>query len=685
MIGPRCLRLLLVGMALACAAPAAAGEAPSISVDIVSLSPRSRSSAPIEVQVVFKVETAGLLQGKLRLLLQHNRKLLYTYDSSPLSLIRGEQRRQMTLPTLTPDDLFELEAVAYWVDKSTGQAWLLGRFPILAVERSHRGGLICMSDPWLGTLLRYGRVADGMRVERFLKDTSAQRRLSSRTLRVLPRSMPSDPLGYCAYDLVLLIGAGLDQLKPPQLEALEAWIAAGGSIYIVPSENLSVAVGQFLEALRSGDRADPDAGAEGVAFYRLGLGRVVIDTRTEEQITESIDSQFGRAITAFLWKLTASQSRHVTRDGYKTWRVDQEEQDPYNPYGNVYRPNNRRSSADLYDTVRYYPQPVREGSQLLAALMPEHARMISMGIIVAILFGYLLLIGPLDYFVLGRLRCRKLTWLLFPLVTASVTWLTVQMCNASLGRSDHRRAMTIVDLGVGGRVLRENRFELLFASTETTASTQVQDAILTPVNHRGFEDEYMSDASEAEAIYQGRFPRRFDLNQKLYQWTPQLNRTLRIATDSAATVVPALNWDAPSTANLLQPAGRDQFVRQLLGDQPFDGRIMLMNEDVQHTLNHDRWNTTMLNQQRRGQPRFPASDYSARAHGTFPDNLLPQACRRRQIGFFSVVSQISPTGGGNFEDLTILDPTDPEQWLLVVIMRQGDGYVVYRRLYWGDS
>jgi hypothetical protein len=53
------------------------------------------------------------------------------------------------------------------------------------------------------------------------------------------------------------------------------------------------------------------------------------------------------------------------------------------------------------------------------------------------------------------------------------------------------------------------------------------------------------------------------------------------------------------------------------------------------------------------------------------------------MGFFSVVSRISPTGSGNFEDLSLLDQTDSQQWLLMAVTRVGADYVVYRRMYYG--
>ena len=62
-------------------------------------------------------------------------------------------------------------------------------------------------------------------------------------------------------------------------------------------------------------------------------------------------------------------------------------------------------------------------------------------------------------------------------------------------------------------------------------------------------------------------------------------------------------------------------------------------------------------------------------------DLVCKVCVRPAVGFFSIASQISPNGAGDFEDLSILDPNDAGQLLLVIITRQGDDYVVFRRMY----
>ena len=81
----------------------------------------------------------------------------------------------------------------------------------------------------------------------------------------------------------------------------------------------------------------------------------------------------------------------------------------------------------------------------------------------------------------------------------------------------------------------------------------------------------------------------------------------------------------------------------------------------------------------RGDRHWVMGDTSAIANDQH--DYLHQISVRPSVGLFSLVSQISPNGGDNFEDLTILDSTDPNQWLLVIEVPRDDGLVVYRGLF----
>jgi hypothetical protein len=64
--------------------------------------------------------------------------------------------------------------------------------------------------------------------------------------------------------------------------------------------------------------------------------------------------------------------------------------------------------------------------------------------------------------------------------------------------------------------------------------------------------------------------------------------------------------------------------------------------------------------------------------------LIKSICVRPSRGIFEVISQISPNGSDGFEDLTMLDGSNPDEWLLVIVVPQEDDWIVYRKLYRGQ-
>ena len=60
---------------------------------------------------------------------------------------------------------------------------------------------------------------------------------------------------------------------------------------------------------------------------------------------------------------------------------------------------------------------------------------------------------------------------------------------------------------------------------------------------------------------------------------------------------------------------------------------------------------------------------------------MDSAASKGKRDFFSLVAQVSPQGSAAMEDLAVLDAGDPNQWLLIVAVREGNDTNIYRRLY----
>jgi hypothetical protein len=58
-------------------------------------------------------------------------------------------------------------------------------------------------------------------------------------------------------------------------------------------------------------------------------------------------------------------------------------------------------------------------------------------------------------------------------------------------------------------------------------------------------------------------------------------------------------------------------------------------------------------------------------------------CAGDSRGLLSLVSQVSPTGGGNFEDVQAMD-AETDDSVLAIVTQVGDDIVVYRRFFYGN-
>jgi hypothetical protein len=168
--------------------------------------------------------------------------------------------------------------------------------------------------------------------------------------------------------------------------------------------------------------------------------------------------------------------------------------------------------------------------------------------------------------------------------------------------------------------------------------------------------------------------------QNLPQWTPQLNRILSLA---PAEPAPQIDWDAlgklpkdapdPFLNTKWREAAASQ-VRQAFGP---DASIFLVK-------GHDVQFVSGLH----GADLFPNqfnNPYRVYNGKQVVPNFLADVCGLQPSGVFTLVSQIAPGGGRNFDDLTLLDSSDPQQWMLVVAVQRGDDLLIYRKVYRGAN
>ncbi len=644
-----------------------------------------RSHAPVALDVRLESWSGELLEGYLELVCYDDGKLLHRQRTPDLVLSAGERWSRTLLPPLILlKDQSQVTVQALWVTESSRTP--LGTYPVrvpVYTRRSLVMGLIHSEQA--ASDLNLTRLAGSLRLDGYGSRPMTELGLVSAPSLIDPGDLRADGLSLCSFDLLLLTGPGLAELPRDDLTAIADWVEAGGSLLVVVDRSLSEDQQEFFNRIAAqqsddvipfsdADQSQPGSQVQ-LRYYRPGLGRVVVAPELPD--TQNVTQM--RKLVAFLWKIRQAQKVRLLNegsldiaDGTIGWQ--------------------RHWSGGAFGMQRpFRPYPLVEAGELEAILLPDEVQGIPFGVVVVILTLFLIAIVPVDYYVLGRLNCRRYTWILVPLVSLAFTWFTAGLGNSYLGSTDYRTGLEFVDLTAGNRVVRSSRYELLFTATQREAVTRMKQSLFIPLPSepiRG-EDEWDTgtlmramEPVQQESVgrrqesdppdYQGSLPASYEVRLQMQQWSPQLNRQTSLAGDRD---VPPLELDGIGrellkTPGVAESAEWRQQVRERIQATLPEARILLFNGTRILDLN--------------GEPQPDVVD----RHGVRDSRLqglIRRVSHRPSEGLFSVVSQISPGGAAGFEDLTIVDQDNRSEWLLVILTAEGDDYVVYRRLFHGGS
>ena len=458
---------------------------------------------------------------------------------------------------------------------------------------------------------------------------------------------------------------------------------------------------------------------------RHGLGRIAIVRGRLDRLLSGPETLL-RPMLAFLWKMRQDRLADFVSGGTFLVKSDRPVDEPKPGDEGWQARNFNVSYAQLRPQDKQLaPLPLQSGDQLLTRLMPEGLRVVPMSLIGVILIVYVLLIGPGDWFVLGAIKRRKWTWITFPFVTVALTLMTVWLAEWYMQISSNRRAVTFHDVGADGRIARRNRFEVLFQGSERNVTTELSREIFSAMTLQRFSSAmwYTYQQQQMQGVDQrrkynqianvaGRVPARYTVTQFLSQWTPQLNRRFSIprstsqiaaaspdatspaSTSSSTDNPPEFNWGLfadsktynPSTVPVLHGPAQESLLKQIKAAFGDSAHIAVFISGIRRDLAGNFGflhsgpvygvdaNGNPINNPY--QPYYPGYNPNAK-QSSFLDDVSVNGLG----GLFAVVSQSSPTGGKDFEDMALVDPSDPDQWLLVVAVERGDEVDLYRKLY----
>lgn len=621
----------------------------------------ARTGGLIPVNVVFERSGKGLLEGRLLATFHDGREVLAVYESDDLVLAEGSQTFHMNFPPLSVSSWnspIDVELVF-----RTRQGPINLRPASLMVPSDNQTWFrICVGDPGLGGQSRASQVARGLGIERYLvTESPAEQALLSLPVRVPPEDLPVSPLEYTAYDLVVLEGQGFAALRENQLQALLRWVRAGGSVCLIPGGQLKPYHVTFLNELseadsptgesRSGEGAQPAfaltaaGGLEvrqapweaGLFLFHSGIGRTVVLTGATDAEPD-LDSRAWRRAACFLWRIREDLAQRIV--------------------------SSRTRRAEVAPNLDAYLREAPDPSRFVRELLPSSTRVIPLWLVLLMLGAFVLAVGPVDYLLLGLVRKRKYTWLVFPSVAALFLLLMMHLTEISMGGSDHQASVVVVDVGKGGRVLCTARYELTFAARHMTRRVALENCLYCTVrgNRYGYDNYGRGlEYDQGPPFFSGRFPGRYGTQERIRKWTPHLVRTVSL---DAPVAVPELDWDrlvihAPGQAPRLDRAALDAAGMEGLASLRW-GKRASSGDEVPDAV---PWRRSRYD-----------SDGGVQ-------NLV---FALSSAGASSFTCQASPRAGDCVGDLALLDTTDPDQCLLVLVTRDGDDYVVYRRMYYGE-
>ena len=659
-----------------------------------------RSESPLTLLV--RLTPTVLLDGKLQFKLWNGRELLTTLTTDDEVINPPMKTVRYVLPAP------ELHGYSQQLDLTVEFITKEGRlkfdpFSIIVPSPGQRDMVVGYVAPETMRLdNQMEQLLDSLKFETYspLPDDRSVRTINT---RVSPDQLPTDAISNCAFNMLFIAAEAFSAVNESRWPPILEWVEAGGSLCVLPSDNLSphhlTVLNKLLEAkhpqgaflLGPNNELLLKDEPQRKPYYhiRRGLGRVAIVPLVEDQKLTP-DSPEWRTTAAHLWNIRQDQLSSLVNTG--KWDLGilmkQEQQQ-----------NQDQARQYAYQNIRHQQRklgylPISSGDQLLQAIVPSNLHIIPLPLIAFVLFLYVLAIGPGDYFILGYFNLRKWTWVTFPVTTLVFAAGALFMAEWYMNTGDARRSVYFIDVGIEGQPERVNQFEMLFNSRQKVSETPLSRSLFTSLDHQMYGAGSYQQMSRGRggagsgfvgpAELTGRIPSRFVARQLTPKWVPQLNRILTLNTEPFAT---KLNWqqfqlpEGQNSHPLQQDINDNAWKKSLIDpiSAAFPSKQLTIGVYAGGQYFH------VSGERRLFAPQGSIDHRQFNQYATLYGNhdFLSDVSMLQDAGLFSVVTSLAPTGGRHLEDMSMVDPSDPRQWLLVVGYQDGQNWIVYRKLYAG--
>jgi len=673
----------------------------SLKMRLKNSTPALRSDAPFSIEVEFDSTYPDLLDGELALTFVDDTDVCLRRTVGPIVIPSGQKSLRIPLPSMAArkNPATFVVQVEFRSNKATFD---LGTHDVVVPLMGQRQVLV--AAPGLGEV-PVGYLVRQLQLDDYRPPGPRRPDLLALPVELDPHDFPVDTIGFYPYDVLVFVGEHFSRLSVRQLEILGDWVEQGGAAVVVPTGVLTLAHLRFIDRL-VGSNADAPlfvADAMGrlpavrpgskdwAVACRYEFGRALILKTMPEFASDGspagLDKSYWTRIVTFLWNVRLEQASKILKNG--TWDL------PSMHEKNDFATDAR--NAIFGPPTSLHPFEFAKAGSLRQLLFPDAVRVVPFQVVATILTLFLLALAPGDYFVLGFLRRRRYTWIVFPTVCLIFTVATVWIARHYTGTVDHRSALVIVDVGERGRPLRTTRIDHVITAGTISVTTDVRNGLFSltdvqpsaaenkkastvddtitsvkmpkistivysrpsrPYKFRSLDEEDPRAERPVKSVeYAGLFPANFSVSQLSRQWTPAMHRVTLGGTDVDVPHFPWAEIDALDASSQSSRIALAERVRRVVPD------------------------CDLLIQ--RGENKYADLSWSSAQGGggrfQYWPEVLGALSSRVDQGLFAILSQISPNGAGDLEDLSVFDSADAGACLVHLVVRQGDDLVVFRR------
>jgi hypothetical protein len=630
----------------------------------------ARTSAPLSLRAYLKWQRPELLEGRLQVNAFVDSQPISRWTSNDTALSDSEQALWFMTPRpvlLEQYERYVLEAQFLSGTRSFDMEQLDVEVPVRRRRVMVVGVLLAE-----GTSTPMGLGAEGAPAafeHPFLMQQSLlpaeSFALHVHPSHVKPADFPADSLRLMGLDALLMSHDMLNQLRPAQLEAVQEWVMAGGSLALIKTGRMESASQEFVQALSRNEWTQATRLARGLpdqtTGFAPGLGQFIVASRELAG-----DSPEWARVARLLLRVQPEPARMLEQS--RQLRIGES------------------AGPQLLE-----PLPRFDANELTNRLMPESIRGMPFGLAASVLACCLFCIAPGDYLLLGLLRRRKWTWALFPIVALGFTGLMAHLAAEHNGRNDSRTWISIVDVTPENEVLRTSRFELTYGASGRTVAHAVKDQWWVDVRQEdfaappentglqtgGYNPQYWQDQMRRSSqssqptelgerlSYHGSVPASYTVAEPVRQWAPRMQRITTLGADPALAEypLPQIDWDA------------------ILSEEPQPMNLAL-RQSIETVWPNTHW---IIDAPGNSQVwHHPTSAASGHERTQAVLQIVAGMCQRQQSqppGIFSLLSELSPTAGPEGEDLVITArPT-----CLIVNEVESGRYLVLRVVFPADS